>query len=106
VLTYPDSGVSMQALGGGQLVIHNGCIAVADSADGRRPTYVLWPDGYVLIHRNVKTAVLIDPVGTEIARLGETVTLVGGYNPLENADPVVISGIPATAGPAMRGTWR
>jgi hypothetical protein len=69
VLTYPDTGVSMQALGGGQLVIHNGCLAVADAADDRRPTYVLWPDGYVLIHRNVETAVLIDPVGTEIARL-------------------------------------
>jgi hypothetical protein len=57
----------------------------------------------VLIHRNVETAVLIDPVGTEIARLGETVTLVGGHIPLENADPVVISGIPAACGTGGEG---
>ena len=64
----------------------------------RAPTV---PD--VLIHRNVETAVLIDPVGTEIARLGETVTLVGGHIPLENADPVVISGILATCGTGGEG---
>jgi hypothetical protein len=94
VLTYPFEGSSMLALGGGRLVIHNGCLAVAGGTP--RPIYVLWPDGYSLVYRALaqEVAVLIDPVGREVARLGDQVTLVGGYVPLEGADQATIEGIP------------
>jgi hypothetical protein len=94
VLTYPHTGVSMQALGGGRLVLHNGCLAVAASVDDRRPTYVLWPDGYSLVYRQQETPLLIDAVGREIASLGDEVSLGGGYVPLENADSATIGGVP------------
>jgi hypothetical protein len=94
VLTYPHTGVSMQALGGGRLVLHNGCLAVADGADDRRPTYVLWPDGYALVDRGEPEPVLIDAVGREIARLGDEVSLGGRYVPTENADSATIGGLP------------
>jgi len=94
VLTYPDSGIAMQALGGGRLVLHHGCLAVADRADDPRPTYVLSPDGYSLVYRLQETPILIDAVGREIAQLGDDVSLVGGYVPLENADQATIGGVP------------
>jgi hypothetical protein len=37
---------------------------------------------------------LIDPVGREVARLGDEVTLGGGYVPFDNADQATIAGIP------------
>jgi hypothetical protein len=92
VLTYVFDGASMAALGGGRLVIHNGCLAVADRAP--RPIYVLWPDGYSLVYREQEVPVLIDPVGREVARLGDEVTLGGGYVPFDNADEATIAGIP------------
>jgi hypothetical protein len=92
VLTYPFEGASMLALGGGKLVVHNGCLAVAGRSP--RPIYVLWPDGYSLVYRQQEVPVLIDPVGREVARLGDEVTLAGGYVPLENADTAAIGGLP------------
>jgi hypothetical protein len=92
VLTYVFDGASMAALGGGRLVIHNGCLAVADRSP--RPIYVLWPDGYSLVYREQEIAVLIDPVGREVARLGEEVTLGGGYVPAPHADEAVIGRLP------------
>jgi hypothetical protein len=92
VLTYVFDGASMLALGGGRLVIHNGCLAVGDRA--ARPIYVLWPDGYSLVYREQEIAVLIDPVGRRVARLGDEVTLAGGYVPAEHADEAVIGGLP------------
>jgi hypothetical protein len=92
VLTYPFEGSSMLALGGGRLVIHNGCLAVAGRAP--RPIYVLWPDGYSLVFREQEVAVLIDPVGREVARLGDEVTLGGGYVPADHADEAAIGGLP------------
>jgi hypothetical protein len=94
VLTYPFEGFSMQALGGGRLVVHNGCLAVAGRSP--RPIYVLWPDGYSLVYRLQEEPVLIDAVGREVARLGDEVTLGGGYVPQDNADAVTIGGLPET----------
>jgi hypothetical protein len=92
VLTYPFEGTSMLALGGGRLMIHNGCLAVADRSP--RPIYVLWPDGYSLVYRQQEIPVLIDAVGREVARLGDDVTLGGGYVPSDNADEATIGGLP------------
>jgi dipeptidyl aminopeptidase/acylaminoacyl peptidase len=94
-LTYPYTGVSMDALGGGRLVEHNGCLAVADSPDDPRPTYVLWPDGYALVTREGRT-VLIDAVGNEIAEMGDEIQLGGGYGSFEGPGSAVIGGIPAS----------
>jgi hypothetical protein len=93
VLTYPFEGASMLALGGGRLVVHNGCLAVAGRSP--RPIYVLWPDGYSLVYRQEEEPVLIDTVGREVARLGDEVTLGGGFVELQHADPATIGGIPA-----------
>jgi hypothetical protein len=92
VLTYPFDGTAMLALGGGRLVVHDGCLAVA----GRSPRaiYVLWPDGYSLVYRQDEEPVLIDPVGRQVARLGEEVTLGGGFVELEHAETATIGGIP------------
>lgn len=92
VLTYIFDGASMTALGGGRLVIHNGCLAVADRSP--RPIYVLWPDGYSLVYRQREEPVLIDAVGREVASLGDDVTLGGGYVPLDAADRSTIGGVP------------
>jgi hypothetical protein len=91
VLTYPYRGDGMAALGGGRLVVHNGCLAVADRSP--RPIYVLWPDGYTMVSRQQVT-VLIDAVGREVSRLGDEVTLGGGYVPLEHVDAATIEGLP------------
>jgi hypothetical protein len=96
VLTYPFEGFSMEALGGGRLVVHNGCLAVESSSTDQRPTYVLWPDGTSLVHRDGELPVLIDAVGRELARLGDEVTLVGGYVPPDNAEQATIGGVPDT----------
>jgi hypothetical protein len=93
VLTYPYAGASMEALGGGRLVDHNGCLAVAEVADDPHPTYVLWPDGYALVVREGRT-VLIDAVGSEIAEMGDEIRLVGGYVPLEGSASAAIGGVP------------
>jgi hypothetical protein len=92
VLTYPYHGVGMLALGGGRLMIHNGCLAVADRSP--RPIYVLWPDGYSMVYRQHDAPVLIDAIGREVARLGDEVTLGGGNVPTEHADGVTIGGLP------------
>ncbi|HEY7401112.1 MAG TPA: hypothetical protein VH989_09465 [Actinomycetota bacterium] len=84
VLTYSYTGIAMTALGGGILVDHNGCLAVAESQDDPRPTYVLWPDGYALVTRDGRT-VLIDAVGTEVAQMGDEIQLGGGYGSFEGA---------------------
>jgi hypothetical protein len=93
VLTYPFEGASMLALGGGTLVVHDGCLAVAGRSP--RPIYVLWPDGYSLVYRQDEEPILIDPVGRQVARLGDEVSLGGGFVELEHADPATIGGIPA-----------
>lgn len=92
VLTYPFDGTSMDALGGGRLVVHDGCLAVAGRSP--RPIYVLWPDGYSLVYRQDEKPVLIDPVGRQVARLGDEVTLGGGGVELEHAETATIGGIP------------
>ena len=92
LLTYPSTGGSMQALGGGLLVDHNGCVAVGEDANDPRPTYVLWPDGYALVERGA-TTVLIDALGTELAAMGEQVRLVGGYGGVSLTSSV-IGGVP------------
>jgi hypothetical protein len=98
VLTYPYTGVGMDALAFGQLVWARGCLAIADSAEDPHPIYVLWPDGYALIYRHVEIAVLIDPVGREIARLGHRVQLGGGGVMLEQAKTATIGGLPSSCG--------
>ena len=91
VLTYPYRGVGMAALGGGRLMVHNGCLAVADRSP--RPIYVVWPDGYTMVSRQ-EVSVLIDAVGREVSRLGDEVTLGGGYVPLAHVDAATIDGLP------------
>jgi hypothetical protein len=93
VLTYPFDGTSMLALGGGRLVVHDGCLAVAGRSP--RPIYVLWPDGYSLVYRLDEGPVLIDPVGHQVARLGDEVQLGGGFVELEHAETATIGGVPA-----------
>ena len=73
-------------------MVHNGCLAVAGRSP--RPIYVLWPDGYSLAYRLDERPVLIDAVGREVARLGDTVQLGGGGVELENAESATIGGIP------------
>jgi hypothetical protein len=92
VLTYPHTGIGMGALGGGRLVIHNGCLAVAGRSP--RPIYVLWPDGYAMVSRHEENPVLIDAVGREVARLGDEVTLGGGGVQLDGAAQATIGGLP------------
>jgi hypothetical protein len=96
VLTYAFDGSAMEALGGGRLVVHHGCLAVESSSIDRRRTYVVWPDGTTLTHRDGERPVLIDAIGTELARLGDDVTLGGGYVGLEHIDDATIGGIPET----------
>ena len=92
VLTYPFGGGGMDALGGGRLIVHNGCLAVDQRSP--RPIYVLWPDGYTLVDRGDGNPVLIDAVGREVARMGDDVSLGGGYVPLEGVAESVIGGLP------------
>jgi hypothetical protein len=100
VLTYPFEGSSMLALGGGRLVIYNGCLAVAERSP--RPIYVLWPDGYSMVYRLQERPVLIDPVGREVARLCDEVTLGGGYVPTGHADEAIIGGPTGSVSNARR----
>ena len=93
VLTYSSTGGMMQALAFGKLVVHEGCLAIASGADDPRPTYVIWPDGYSLLERGGST-LLIDPVGRELARLGQDVRVGGGYVRPDLAERAVIGGIP------------
>jgi hypothetical protein len=92
VLTYRPTGASMAALGGGRLVVHQGCLAVDQRSP--RPIYVLWPDGYALVDRGADAPILVDAVGHEVARLGDDVTLGGGYVPHDHADDATIGGVP------------
>lgn len=99
VMTYRFTGASMEALGGGRLTAPNGCLGVVNgTAD--RPTYLLWPDGHALVTRDAEIATLIDPVGREVARLGEQVSLGGGYVGLEHIEDGTIGGVPE---PCRRG---
>jgi hypothetical protein len=84
----------MDALAVGRLVVHNGCLAIADQTDDPHGTYVLWPGGYTLVDRGEVDPVLIDAVGREVARLGDTVQLGGGGVELQNAETATIGGIP------------
>lgn len=90
VLTHPSSGGGMDALGGGTLVVENGCLAVGSSP---RPIYVVWPEGYALVDRGGRR-VLIDPVGNEVGALGDRVLLGGGSVELRWVDQMVIGGVP------------
>jgi hypothetical protein len=94
VLTYPFDGTTMEALGGGRLVVHRGCLAVESRSTDRQRAYVVWPDGTALVLRDGERPVLIDTVGSELARLGDDVTLVGGYVGLEQIDDATIGGVP------------
>ena len=103
VLTYPYTGVGMDALALGRLVVRAGCLAIADSADDPHGTYVLWPDGYTLVDRGGTDPVLIDAVGREVARLGDRVQLGGGGVMLEQAATATTGGIPDACRTAGEG---
>lgn len=90
VLTHTPSGASMDALGGGELAVENGCLTMRSGGD---VTYVVWPQGYQLVRRDDRT-VLIDPTGEEIAALGERVQLGGGLVPLRFAEDSILQGLP------------
>lgn len=90
VLTYEFTGVSMEALAIGSLDVMNGCLAIEDNTHS---TYILWPEGYAVVHRADRT-VLIDPTGAEVGALGDEVTLGGGYAGPEHIDEATIDGMP------------
>ena len=90
LLTYTHTGGGMDALARGRLTVDNGCLAI-DS--GGRSTYVVWPEGYALVDRGGRT-VLIDPVGREVAGLGEDVSLGGGFLSARHIEGSVHGGLP------------
>jgi hypothetical protein len=90
VLSYLPNGAFMDALAVGSLAVRNGCLAIEHPGG---TTYVLWPEGYALVHRDGRT-VLVDPVGTEAGALGDEVSLGGGGAPLRLVEDSVIGGIP------------
>lgn len=89
VLTYPGR-VGEQALATGTLTVENGCMALGSSA---RPVYVVWPDGYALVERDGRRA-LIDPAGTEVGALGDRVSLLGAFAELRWVEDMVTGGVP------------
>lgn len=90
VLTYPGPGTGMQALGGGTLTVTHGCLAVGEATQA---IYVLWPDGYALVERDGRR-MLIDPIGAEVAALGDNVTLGGGNVELRWIDGMLTGALP------------
>jgi hypothetical protein len=93
VLTYHFTGAAMTALAFGKLADVNGCLGLEREGDSTHATYLLWPDGYALVERDGRT-VLLDPVGNEVAALGDEVSLGGGGAPLRLIEDSVIGGIP------------
>jgi hypothetical protein len=91
VLTYPSSGAGMAALGGGTLIVANGCLAVGDTS---QPIYVLWPDGYALVERD-GAQMLIDPIGENVGAIGDDVTLGGGFVELRWIADMLSGDLPA-----------
>lgn len=75
VLTYRHEDSEMDALTTGSLAVLNGCLAIESSGE---QTYIIWPRGYALISRQDAT-VLVDPIGREVAALGQEVQLAGGF---------------------------
>jgi hypothetical protein len=91
VLTYRFEGASMLALSGrGTLSVEGGCLATV-TAD--QVVYPVWPDGHVVVRRDGRE-VLIDPVGQDVAALGDEVTLGGGFVPGRLLDDIVTGGLP------------
>lgn len=91
VLSYHPTGAYPAALAFGAITVHNGCLAIQG---GGRPTYVVWPQGFTLVHRGDRT-VLIDPTGREVGEIGDEVSLGGGYIPLRHIEDMVIGDIPS-----------
>jgi hypothetical protein len=94
VLTYEFTGAGMDALAFGTLSDVNGCLGLEhETGDSKYATYVLWPEGYALVERGGRT-VLVNPVGEEVAALGDEVSLGGGGAPLRLIEDSVIGGVP------------
>src|SRR4051794_6401812 len=92
VLTYHFTGTAMDALAIGTLSDVNGCLGLRH--DGSADTsYVIWPEGYALVPRD-GGIVLINPVGEEVASVGDEVSLGGGGAPIRLVEDSVIGGIP------------
>ncbi len=91
VLTYPSSGVSMTALASGLLTVHNGCLALGTGSS--RSTYLVLPDGYQVVDRD-GVGVLVDPIGEEVAAIGETASFGGGYGAIKNFEANITGGVP------------
>jgi hypothetical protein len=90
VLTYHYTGASMLALAVGKLTVQNGCLAIGNQGV---TTYVVWPEGYAFVDRDGRE-VLIDPVGNEVAALGDELSLGGGFAELRLIEDNVIGGVP------------
>ncbi|MGZ8596091.1 MAG: hypothetical protein ACXWYJ_10570 [Actinomycetota bacterium] len=85
-------GAYMSALGGGRLVVRDGCVAMR--AEGGGPaTFILWDAGYGLREREGVVEV-VDPDGDLVAAIGSPIMLGGGFVDLEVADDQVEAPIP------------
>jgi hypothetical protein len=93
VLAYEFTGAGMDALTFGTLAVVHGCLGLDHVGESKYATYILWPEGYALVQRDGRT-VLINPVGEEVAALGDEVSLGGGGAPLRLIEDGVIGGIP------------
>lgn len=90
VLAHHPGSAYPAALAFGAITVKNGCVAIQG---GGQSTYVVWPEGFTLVHRGDRT-VLIDPTGREVGALGDEVSLGGGYIPFRHIADMVIGGIP------------
>ncbi len=85
-------GASMSALGGGRLVVRDGCVAMR--AEGGGPaTFILWDAGYGLREREGVVEV-VDPDGDLVAAIGSPIMLGGGFVDLAVADDQAEAPIP------------
>ncbi len=85
-------GAYMSALGGGRLVLRDGCVAMR--AEGGGPaTFILWDAGYGLREREGVVEV-VDPDGDLVAAIGSPIMLGGGFVDLEVADDQAEAPIP------------
>jgi hypothetical protein len=92
VLTFAPTGAYTMPLFRGRLIVRNGCLA-SQSDGANRPTYIVLPQGFAFVQRDGRQ-VLIDPLGHATAELGDALEMTGGGGGLEQADALVVGGVP------------
>ena len=105
VLTYHSNGVSMDALAGGELTVHHGCLALAREVTDAGWTYLILPNGYALVRRGDRE-VLIRPTGEAVGAIGDDVSFGGGgVLWTQRLTDAVIGGVPKACGPGTGGGY-